>query len=71
LSLDFVSNNLRSDDLSDDFLVGESNDQSVLGSIVLIFVLIDESSSGIVIGLALSSSSVFGLVSLEVSVVLD
>lgn len=56
------------DDLSDDSGVGGSGNQSVLGGVVFILILDDQSLSGIVISDSLSSSSVLGLESLEVSV---
>ena len=59
------------DDLGDDVSVGDSSDQSVLGGVVLILILEDQSLSGIVVGFSLSSSSELGLVSLEVSGVLN
>jgi len=57
-------------DLSDDVLVGDSDDKSVLRGVVLVLVLDTESLSGEVVGLSLSSSLELGLVSLEVGLVL-
>jgi len=56
------------DDLADNSGVGDSSNESVLGGVVLVLVLEDQSSSGIVVSLTLSSSSELGLESLEVSV---
>ena len=53
-----------------DYLVGDSDDKSVLGGVVLVLVLDTESLSGEVVGLSLSSSLELGLVSLEVGLVL-
>jgi len=57
-------------DLGDDVLVGNSDNKSVLGSVVLVLVLDTESLSGEVVGLALSTSLELWLVSLEVGLVL-
>jgi len=43
------------DDLADDSLVGSSDNESVLSGVVLILVLEDQSTSGVVVGLSLSS----------------
>lgn len=70
LAEDSVSLESGPDDLADDSRVGDSGNESVLGGIELVFIVGDEVSSGPVVGLSLSSSSVFDLVSLEVSLVL-
>jgi hypothetical protein len=59
---DLVTRDLRADDLHDDVLVGEADDQAVLGSIVLVLGLGDEALTGIVVGLSLTSALVLGLV---------
>lgn len=41
------------DDLADDVLVGEANNQSVLGGVVFGLILGDQPLAGIVVGLAL------------------
>lgn len=51
------------DDLSDDSSVGSSDAESVLLGVVLVLVLLDESSSGEVVGLSFSSASELDLVS--------
>jgi len=61
---------VRGEDLACDVLVGEADDEAVLGGLVLILVLDDEPSSGIVVSLALSSSFELDLVALEVRLVL-
>jgi len=45
------------DDLTDDVLVGETDDQSVLGRVVLVLGLNDESLTSIVVGLTLYSNN--------------
>jgi hypothetical protein len=57
------------DDLADNFRVRNTGNESVLRGVVLVLVVDDQISSGIVVSLALSSSSVLGLVALEVSLV--
>ena len=49
------------DDLDDDSAVGSSNSESVLLGVVLVLVLLNESSSGLVVGLSLSSPPVLDL----------
>ena len=51
---DLVTADLRVDDLSDDVLVGEADDQAVLGRIVLVLRLGDQPLTRIVIGCAKS-----------------
>jgi hypothetical protein len=53
---DLVTADLRVDDLSDDVLVGEADDQAVLGRIVLVLRLGNQPLTGIVIGCAKSDS---------------
>ena len=59
------------DNLGDDSGGGEPDNKSVLGGVVFVLVLLDESLSGEVVGLAGVSPSEFGLVAHEVSFVLD
>lgn len=59
---DLVARDLRGHDLADDVLVGEADNQAVLGSIVLVLGLGDEALSGVVIGLALLAALVLSLV---------
>jgi hypothetical protein len=59
------------DDLSDDSGGGDSHDESVLGGVVFVLILLNQSLSGEVVSLSLTSSEEFGLVSHEVSFVLD
>lgn len=58
---DLVTGDLRADDLHDDVLVGEADNQAVLGSIVLVLGLGDEALTGVVVGLSLTSSLVLSL----------
>ena len=64
-SEDLVTRDLRGDDLDDDVAVGEADDKSVLGSIVLVLGLGDQSLAGIVIGLSGPSALVLGLEAAE------
>lgn len=59
------------DDLSDDSRGGDPDDESVLGGVVFVLILLDQSLPGEVVSLSLTSSEEFGLVSHEVSFVLD
>ena len=59
------------DDLADDSLVGSSDNESVLSGVVLVLVLEDQSTSGVVIGLSLSSPSELSLVAHRVRLVLQ
>jgi hypothetical protein len=58
---DFVASKLRGDKLADDVSVGESNDETVLGRVVFVLGLGNEALAGVVVGLACSSTLVFGL----------
>ena len=58
---DFVTSKLSSDKLADDVSVGESDDKTVFGSIVLVLGLRNQALAGIVISLACSSALVLGL----------
>lgn len=51
---DDITLDLGVDDLGDDVLVGEADDETVLGAVVLVLGLGDEALSGVVVGLALS-----------------
>jgi hypothetical protein len=66
-----ISVNTSVNHLAEDILVGESNNKSVLGSIVLIFRLKYEVLSCLVISFSLSASTVFDLETLKVLLVLD
>lgn len=58
-------------DLATDVLVGDAHDHAVLGGVVLVLGLNDESLAGIVIGLTLPAPAELDLEPLEVSLVLD
>lgn len=62
---DLVAGDLRGHDLSDDVLVGEADDETVLGRIVLVLGLGDEALAGVVVGLAGLSALVLCLVATE------
>lgn len=48
--------------MADDVTIGEADDETVLGSIILVLGLGDEAFAGVVVGFALSTTLVFGLV---------
>ena len=57
--------------LADDVLVGVTNNQTVLGGVVLVLVLSDEAEASSVISLALTSASVLNLESAIVRIGFD
>lgn len=59
---DLVTADLRGDNLSNDVAVGEADDETVLGRIVLVLGLGGQALAGIVIGLALAAALVLDLV---------
>lgn len=59
------------DNLGDHSVVGDSGHKSVLGGVVFILVLDNQSLSGEVVSFSLNSSSELGLISHEVRLVLD
>lgn len=61
LSKDSIALDGGVDDLNDDAAVGSSDAQSVLLGVVLVLVLLDESSSGLVVSLSLASASELNL----------
>ena len=63
LSEDSIALDGGVDDLNDDAAVGSSDAQSVLLGVVLVLVLLDESSSGLVVSLSLASASELDLIS--------
>ncbi|GMG20696.1 unnamed protein product [Ambrosiozyma monospora] len=70
-SVNNITSDCRGNNLDNDILVGESNNQSVLWSVVLVLGLSNQSLSGVVVGLTFSSSSEWSLVSRVVSRVLQ
>lgn len=64
---DLVTRDLRVDDLSDDVAVGEADNQTVLGRVVLVLGLGDEALTGVVVGLTLTATAVLGLVAAVLS----
>jgi hypothetical protein len=59
------------DNLTDDVLVGNTDNESVLGSIVLVLVLNNQALASIVVSLAGTATTVLDLVALEVRAVLN
>ena len=57
--------------LSDNVLVGETNNKTVFWSIVFVLVLNSQKSTSIVVSFTLTSSLEFGLEALEISAVFD
>ena len=57
-----VAGDLRRDDLADDIVIGKADNETVLGSIVLVFCLGDQALTGIVVGLTGPATFVLGLV---------
>lgn len=68
---DKVALNLGIDDLANDIRVGETNDKTILGGIVLVLILNDQTFTSIVVSLALASAAVLDLVTLEVGLIFD
>jgi len=68
---DHVSVNTGVRYLTDDVLVGKSNDQSVLGSVVLVLILANKAFTGKVVGFALATALVFDLKPFEVGFIFD
>merc|ERR1711931_382518 len=68
---DHVSVNTGVRYLTDDVLVCHADDQSVLGSIVLVLILANQASSGKVVGFALATALVFDLEPFEVGLIFD
>lgn len=59
---DLVACDLRGDDLADDIFVGEADNEAVLGSVVFVLGLGDETLAGVVVGFSCSTTLVLGLV---------
>lgn len=59
---DLVAGDLRGDDLHDDIAVGETDDEAVLWSIVLVLGLGDEALASIVVGLSGTTALVLSLI---------
>ena len=62
---DLVTGDLGVDDLGDDVAVGETDDQTVLGRIVLVLGLGDQALASVVVGLTLAAAAVLSLVATE------
>jgi hypothetical protein len=61
-SEDLVAGDLGGYDLDDDIAVGEADDETILGRIVLVLGLGDETLASVVIGLSNTTALVLGLV---------
>jgi hypothetical protein len=59
---DLVAVDLGGDDLGDDVAVGEADNQTVLGGVVLVLGLGDEALAGVVVGLTRTTTLVLDLV---------
>lgn len=59
---DLVARDLGGDDLTDNILVGEADNETILRSVVFILGLGDETFAGVVVGLPCSTTLVLGLV---------
>lgn len=68
---DSVSLDGRGNNLGNDSGAGDSGNQSVLGSVVFVLILENESLSSVVVSLSLSSPLEFSLIPHEVGLVLD
>ena len=58
----FVACDLGRDNLADNIVIGEADDETVLGSIVLILCLGDQALAGIVVGLTSPTTFILGLI---------
>ena len=59
---DLVACDLGSNNLTDNIFVGEANNEAVLGSVVFVLGLGDQTLAGVVVGLSCSTTLVLGLV---------
>ena len=59
---DLVPSNLGRDDLADDIAIGKTDDEPVLGGVVLVFGLADESFPCVVVGLSSPAAFILGLI---------
>lgn len=66
-----ITFNTREGNLYGNVLVGQTYDQTILGCIVLVFILEDQAFASIVIGFTLTTPAELNLVALEVLLVLD
>ncbi len=58
-------------ELTDDVGVGETNNETILGGIVLVLVLDDQALASIVVSLSLTTTTVLNLETLEVGFIFD
>ncbi len=59
------------DNLRDDVLVGEAHHKAILGSVVLVLVLNGQTTTSLIVSLALASATILHLKPLEIGLVLD
>mmetsp|Transcript_23134 Transcript_23134/g.32335 ORF Transcript_23134/g.32335 Transcript_23134/m.32335 type:complete len:259 (-) Transcript_23134:84-860(-) len=62
---------VRGEDLAHNILIGETNDESILWSLIFVFILKDESLTSVIISFAFPATLELHLVSLEVSLILN
>ena len=65
-----ITLNLGVDDLADDVSVSDTDNEAVLGSVVLVLVLDDQALASIVVSLSFTATTVLDLVAFEVSFIL-
>ena len=68
---DVITIDARVDDLADAVAVGETDNKTVLGGVVLVLVLNHKTQTLTVISLTLTATTELGLETLEISLVLD
>jgi len=70
-SQDVITIDARVNDLADAIAVGETDDKTVLGGVVLVLVLNHKTTTLIVVSLTLTTTTVLSLEALEISLVLN
>jgi hypothetical protein len=68
---DKVTLNLGIDHLANNVSVGDTDNQTILGGVILVLVLDDQALAGIVVSLSLAAAAVFDLVAFEVSLIFN
>lgn len=68
---DHITLDLGVDELADNVGVGDTNDETVLGGVVLVLVLDDQALAGVVVSLTLTATTVLNLETLEVGGILN
>lgn len=59
---DLIAGDLGGDNLANNIFVGEANNEAVLGSVVFVLGLSDETLAGVVVSLSCTTTLVLGLV---------